>query len=215
MSNFERTDWLDENGAFSMLYRLHPIRMKWLSDFNFEGQNVLDIGCGAGLVSKSIASLKAKVIGIDESLSAINSAKKQSEGFDVEYICASFESFEFHEKFDAITAFEVVEHVSDQTLFFEKISRLLKPNGTFFMSTINRTIYSYLKAIIAAEYIFGIIPKGTHDFKKFLSPFEISQIMPDEMQVTCVNGMSFNFFKREFYLSNSTNTNFFLRAVKL
>ena len=174
-------EWWDVNGKFKPLHMFNPIRIEYITEIikkyfkitknkaNFlEGLNILDIGCGGGLISEPMARLGANVTGIDASEKNINIAKLHSKksGLQINYLTASPENLGDSEKFDIILNLEIVEHVEDVELYIKSCQKLLKENGLMFTATLNRSFASYLKAIIGAEYILRWLPIGTHDWNK-------------------------------------------------
>lgn len=204
--------WWDENGPFKPLHRLNPVRIEYIKrqicehfDRDFENikalknLSIIDIGCGGGLVCEPLARLGGTVTGIDADKNAINVAKDHSD-LGINYICDDATNLD--EKFDIVLALEVIEHVSDIRAFMETCSSRLKPNGLLIMSTLNRTAKSYALGIVAAEYILSWVPKGTHDWKKFLKPSEIArQARAQNLTPQNVTGLIFNPLKNEFMLS--------------
>ena len=181
-------EWWDVNGKFKPLHMFNPIRIEYITEEikkyfkitknkpNFlEGLNILDIGCGGGLISEPMARLGANVTGIDASEKNINIAQVHSKKSDLQinYITASPENLNNNEKFDIILNLEIVEHVDNVNLYIKSCSKLLKKNGLMFTATLNRSFISYIKAIIGAEYILRWLPIGTHDWNKFIKPEEL------------------------------------------
>ncbi len=183
-------EWWDPDGKFKPLHKFNPIRIKYIKEnlvknFNIKKKtkplnnlNILDIGCGGGLLSEPIARLGAKVVGIDASEKNIRVAKlhaKQNKT-KIDYFCTSPEKFKPKKKFDVILNMEIVEHVDNVNLFISQSSKLLKKNGIMFIATLNKTLKSYIFAIIGAEYVLRWLPIGTHDWEKFLEPSELKKI---------------------------------------
>ena len=182
-------EWWDLNGKFKPLHMFNPIRIEYIlekikihhklkksDESNFlNGINILDIGCGGGLISEPMARLGAHVTGIDASEKNIKVAKLHSKknNLEINYLNTSPENLNKFEKFDVILNLEIVEHVEDVNLYIKSCYKLLKKNGLMFTATINRSFMSYLKAIIGAEYILRWLPIGTHDWNKFLKPEEL------------------------------------------
>ena len=181
-------DWWNPNGKFKPLHLFNPTRIefikeKLISHFNLDrnkkkllkGLEILDIGCGGGLLCEPLTRLGAKMTGIDVSKNNINVAKLHSKKMDlnIKYINCSPENIKTKKKFDVILNMEVIEHVSNVNLFINNCSRLIKKNGIMFVATINKNLKSYLFAIVGAEYILRWLPIGTHDWNKFLTPQEL------------------------------------------
>ena len=182
-------EWWDPNGKFKPLHKFNPIRIKYIrntivNEFAiknkskpFSNLKILDIGCGGGLLTEPMCRLGGKLTGIDASERNINIAKihaKQNK-LNINYVCASPENLKSKKKYDVILNMEVVEHVNDLNLFIKASSSLLKKNGIMFVATINRTLKSYLLAIVGAEYILNWLPVGTHDWFKFVNPEQLNK----------------------------------------
>ena len=185
-------EWWDVNGKFKPLHMFNPIRIEYITDnikkyfkikkdksHYLEGLNILDIGCGGGLICEPMARLGANVTGIDASNKNINVAKLHSKknGLNINYLNASPESLNDIDKFDIILNLEVVEHVDNVNLYIRSCYKLLKKKGLMFTATLNRSFISYIKAIIGAEYILRWLPIGTHDWNKFIKPEELEKFL--------------------------------------
>ena len=181
-------EWWNPEGKFKPLHKFNPVRIKYIKDtislhFNKKANSlkdldILDIGCGGGLLSEPLSRLGAKVVGIDASVKNIKVAKahlKKSK-LKINYICATPENLKIKKKFDIILNMEIVDHVENVDLFINKSSSFLKKNGLMFIATINKTIKSYLTAIIGAEYILRWLPIGTHDWEKFIKPEQLIDV---------------------------------------
>lgn len=206
--------WWDENGPFKPLHRLNPVRIEYIKsqicehfqrDFNdikaLKKLSILDIGCGGGLVCEPLARMGASVTGIDADQQAIDIAKKHSE-LSINYVCDDAQNLT--ETYDVVLALEVIEHVSDISTFIKTCAQRLKPGGILIMSTLNRTPKSYLLGIIGAEYILNWVPKGTHSWKKFVKPSEITNhARPHNLKPRDVTGMIFNPLRNHFELSKT------------
>ena len=223
-------EWWDVNGKFKPLHMFNPIRIKYITDtiknhlnikkdqVNFlEGLSVLDIGCGGGLISEPISRLGAKVTGIDASEKNINIAKLHSKksGLNINYINAPPENLEADEKFDIILNLEIVEHVDNVNLYINSCNKLLKKKGLMFTATINRTLISYVKAIIGAEYVLRWLPVGTHDWNKFIKPEELEDFLFKEKFSTLdVTGLKFNPFINKWKTSKDLSVNYIIASIK-
>ena len=223
-------EWWDANGKFKPLHAFNPIRIKYIIDkcsshFSIQKDskkflsplNILDIGCGGGLVCEPLSRLGAKVTGIDASYKNIEVAKihAKKNNLKINYLNTSPEKEDINEKFDVVLNLEVVEHVENLDLFLKSASQLLKKNGIMFVATINRTFESYVKAIIGAEYVLRWLPIGTHDWNKFLKPQEIENKLK-ELNLTKlnVNGFKFNILSNSWSLSSDCSVNYILIAKK-
>ena len=222
-------DWWNPEGKFKPLHKFNPTRIKYIKDkilnhfkiLNsekpFKNLSILDIGCGGGLLSEPISRLGANITGIDASEKNINAAKihaKQSD-LKINYFCNSPENFKTDKKFDVILNMEIVEHVDDLNLFIKKSSFLLKKNGLMFVATLNRTLKSYLFAIIGAEYFLRWLPIGTHDWNKFVEPKELEDIgKKNSLEFKKSDGFTFNILKNEWEISNDLSVNYIMLFKK-
>jgi 2-polyprenyl-6-hydroxyphenyl methylase/3-demethylubiquinone-9 3-methyltransferase len=224
--------WWDENGPMKPLHRLNPVRLAYIRDTlcnhygrpaarlrALQGLSIADIGCGGGLVTEPFCRMGADVTGIDAGQENIRVAKAHAaqQKLDIDYRAVTAESLaEKGEKFDVVTALEIIEHVSDIDLFIQSCCSLVKKDGMIIFSTLNRTPKSFLLGIVAAEYILRWLPAGTHDWKKFVRPSEIAQRLEDNgFRVTDIQGLVFNPLSRAFSMSKTdTDVNYFLTAVK-
>ena len=223
-------EWWDVNGKFKPLHMFNPIRIEYITErikihfklkkdkFNYlEGLNILDIGCGGGLISEPMARLGANVTGIDASEKNIHIAKLHSKksGLKINYLYASPENLEHIEKFDIILNLEIVEHVNNVNLYVKSCYKLLKKNGLMFTATLNRSFVSYIKAIIGAEYILRWLPIGTHDWNKFIKPEELEKFLSDEKFSTIdVKGLTFNPFLKKWKETNDLSVNYIVSSLK-
>ena len=223
-------EWWDVNGKFKPLHMFNPVRIEYITEniksyykikkakISFlEGLNILDIGCGGGLMSEPIARLGAKVTGIDASEKNINVAKLHSEksGLKINYLKSSPENLDQSEKFDVILNLEIVEHVDNLDFYIKSCKKLLKKNGLMFTATLNRSFTSYIKAIIGAEYILRWLPIGTHDWNKFIKPEELEILLSKEGFSTIdIKGFKFNPFSKKWKLSNDLSVNYIINSYK-
>ena len=173
--------WWDKDGEFRPLHQINPLRVDFIEErSSMKDKKVLDVGCGGGILAEALSELGANVTGIDASENTIGVAKSHSRsiGSDVIYIQNTIEEFissHPNEKFDVITCLEMLEHVPSPNEIIKSCSNLLKDDGNIFFSTINRNPRSYLFAVIGAEYILNLLPKGTHDYEKFIKPSELAK----------------------------------------
>lgn len=220
-------DWWNPEGKFKPLHKFNPIRIKFIRDkilshYNLQsldGVTILDIGCGGGLLSSPLARLGAKVTGIDASEKNIQiaSAYAKENDIDVEFINTSAEELAASgKKFDVVLNMEVIEHVADVDSFMNASSALLKQDGLMFVATLNRTAKSFLFGIVGAEYVMRWLPRGTHDWQKFLKPHEINdQFEANNIKLLQSAGVKYNIFKDEFSLDNDLSVNFMMVGKKV
>ena len=223
------TEWWNPNGKFKPLHKFNPIRIKYIKDniikkFNLNSSNkplktinILDIGCGGGLLSEPMSRLGANVVGIDASKKNIEVAKfhAKKNRLRIKYICASPEILKIQKKFDVILSMEIVEHVEDINFFIKKSSELLKKNGLMFIATLNKTLKSYMFAIVGAEYILKWLPIGTHDWNKFIKPDELIKITKvNNLKLEKLDGMNFDLLTNEWNLSSNNSVNYIAKFIK-
>ncbi len=224
-------DWWNPNGKFKPLHKFNPVRLKYIRDKlieNFQlpvtsnqplsGLKVLDIGCGGGLLSVPLTRLGATVTGIDASDKNIKVAQihAEKEGLNIEYINTSAEDLAATgRQFDVVLNMEVIEHVADVSSFMNASARLVKPSGLMLVATLNRTAKSYLFAIVGAEYVMRWLPKGTHDWQKFLKPHEIAeQFEANNIKHIESKGVKFNPVRDEFSLDDNLDVNYMMLGRK-
>ena len=222
-------EWWDPEGSFKPLHKFNPIRIKYIKDsiiqyFNIKSKNIplkniniLDIGCGGGLISVPMKRLGANVVGIDASLKNIKVAKIYSKknNLQIKYICSSPEKLKIKKKFDVLLMLEIVEHVNDINLFIKQSSKFLKKNGLMFVATLNKTLKSYIFAIIGAEYILNWLPIGTHDWEKFMKPNKLISIAKNsKLNLIDLNGIKFNPLIDKWSLSSDKSVNYIANFKK-
>ena len=223
-------EWWSPNGKFKPLHKFNPIRIKYLKENIIEhfklkqtnsplkGLNILDIGCGGGLLSEPITRLGAKVTAIDASKKNIQVAKfhAKKNSLKINYLCSSPEKLNLNKKFDVVLNMEIVEHVEDLNFFIKKSSNLLKKNGLMFIATLNKTFKSYMFAIIGAEYILRWLPIGTHDWEKFVKPDNlVSLAINSNLKLKKLSGMKFNPIIDKWSLSNDKSVNYIAKFKKI
>ena len=215
--------WWNTTGNYKILHKINPLRLEFiLNNFgksSISKKNVLDIGCGGGLISESLAKKNAKVTGIDENIYHIKQAKEHAKksSLKIKYINQSVDSFfkKNKKKFDLILCLEVLEHVNDVEKTLDKITKLLNPGATLILSTINRNLKSLIFAKIFGEYILNWIPVGTHQFEKFLKPEEIVEFLKlKKIKIKNIKGMEFNPISNNWLLTDNTNINYFIVGKK-
>jgi 2-polyprenyl-6-hydroxyphenyl methylase/3-demethylubiquinone-9 3-methyltransferase len=222
-------EWWNPEGKFKPLHSFNPIRIKYikdniLKDFNIKSLdkplkkiNLLDIGCGGGLLSEPMCRLGANVVGIDASVKNIKIAKfhAKKSGLKINYKVASPEKLKTKVKFDVILNMEIVEHVENIDFFIKESSKLLKKNGVMFVATLNKTLKSYAFAIIGAEYILKWLPIGTHDWEKFVRPNDLIKIAEkNSLSLKKLDGMKFNILDNSWKVSNDTSVNYIVKLKK-
>ena len=222
-------EWWDPYGKFKPLHKFNPIRIKYIKEniikqFKIKntnkplsGINILDIGCGGGLLSEPMCRLGADVTGIDASIKNIKISKlhAKKDNLKINYICSSPEKLKISKKFDVILNMEIVEHVEDISFFLKSCSKLLNKNGLMFVATINKTLKSYVFAIVGAEYVLRWLPIGTHDWEKFVKPEELKEILSkNNLFLKKLDGMHFNIIKDEWSITNDLSINYIAKFLK-
>ena len=222
-------EWWNPNGKFKPLHKFNPIRISYIKDGimkalklknkrkPLEKVKILDIGCGGGLLSEPMKRLGADVVGIDASKKNINVAKLHAKknNLNIKYICTSPEKLKTNIKFDVILNMEIIEHVEDVDFFLRSCSGLLKKNGIMFVATLNKTLKSYLFAIVGAEYVMRWLPIGTHDWEKFIEPdYLIKTLKKYDLKLDALDGMKFNLIKDEWTISSDKSVNYIGKFIK-
>jgi len=223
--------WWDPHGPWATLHRFNPVRLGYIRDRavahfgrdparldSLAGLRILDIGCGGGVLSEPLARLGAAVVGVDPVENNIAAAKVHAAqaGLAIDYRCATAEALaEAGEAFDVVLAMEVVEHVADFRLFIEVSAALVKPGGLMFVATLNRTVKSFALAIVGAEYILRWIPRGTHQWDKFVTPEEL-EIALEQSGLRLIDeaGVIYNLFADRFQLSTDMDANYMVVAER-
>lgn len=216
ISRFEEiaAEWWDPNGRFKPLHQINPLRLDYIAQrLDLKQAKVLDVGCGGGLLAESMALRGAQVTGIDRSPKALSIARVHAEqsGATLDYQENDAETWAqtHQDTYDAVTCLEVLEHVPDVPRAVQACAEMVKPGGLFFFATLNRTPESYIKAILGAEYVLGWLPKGTHQYKKFIRPSEmIAATRQAGLAEQDMQGMSYALLSGHFYLSHDLNVNY-------
>ena len=223
-------EWWDPKGKFKPLHNFNPLRISYLKEniiksFNLQkkdkilsGVKILDIGCGGGLLCEPMSRLGADVFGMDASEKNIEVAKihAKKSSLNIEYFCSSPEKFKSDLKFDVILNMEIIEHVEDVDFFLKSCTKFLKKNGIMFVATLNKTLKSYLFAIIGAEYILKWLPIGTHEWEKFIKPEELINITKKyDLTLSDLKGVKLNLLTNDWELSTDKSVNYIAKFVKI
>ena len=212
--------WWDENGPQKSLHHLNPARLNYVAkQLPLKGKKILDVGCGGGLLSEALAREGADVVALDLAEELIEIAKLHlyESNVKVDYRLQSVESLaeEMAGQFDAITCMEMLEHVPDPSSILRACEKLLKPGGKCFISTLNRTPAAFAIAIVGAEYLANLLPKGTHDYQKFIKPSELAAWCRAEgLNVVDISGLAYNPLSRKAWVSDRTDINYLMTVQK-
>lgn len=212
--------WWDPESEFKPLHDINPLRINYIAErVALPNARLIDVGCGGGLITEALAQRGASVIGIDLAEKPLGVAKLHASqaGLPIEYQLISAESMaeRMPGAFDAVTCLEMLEHVPDPARTIAACARLVKPGGNIFFSTLNRNIKALMLAIVGAEYLMKMLPKGTHDFRKFIRPSELSRWCREaNLDVVDIRGMSYNILERRYFLSADTSVNYLVHAVR-
>lgn len=224
LDKFEKmaASWWDPNGDFKPIHQLNPLRLRYIQQLagGLNGKKILDVGCGGGILAEAMAKQGAVVTGIDMTSAPLEVARRHAEeqGVSVEYIQATVEETAAkltalwqseEEKFDVITCMEMLEHVPDPASIIAACRQLLKPNGILFFSTINRTLKAWALVVVGAEYVLKLLPKGTHDYNKFIKPAELLAWC-DQQNLRCsdIKGYHYNPLCGTFKLNQNVDANY-------
>jgi 2-polyprenyl-6-hydroxyphenyl methylase/3-demethylubiquinone-9 3-methyltransferase len=221
-------EWWDPKGKMAPLHKINPLRLGYIRDAacrKFEryvrslnclgGLRLLDIGCGAGLLCEPLSRLGAQVIGVDPSASNIAAAKLHADKghLSIDYRCTTAEEIDPRERFDIVLAMEVVEHVADVGMFLNRCAAMLKPNGLMVVSTLNRNWKSFALAIVGAEYVLRWLPRGTHEWNKFVTPDELTKhLLDNRLVITEQTGVVYSPFADKWTLSSDMDVNYMVVA---
>lgn len=212
--------WWDKNSEFKPLHELNPLRLAWIDGIvDLKGKRVLDVGCGGGILSESMFFKGADVVGIDLGEKALKVAKlhqlESGANVDYQYIAVEQLVAQQSASFDVVTCMEMLEHVPDPASIVAACAQLVKPGGSVFFSTINRNPKAYLFAVIGAEYLLNLLPKGTHDYAKFIKPSELSSwARQADLNVSGLRGMSYNPIAQHYSLGDDVSVNYMIHTTK-
>jgi len=210
--------WWDKDSEFKPLHEINPLRLDYIDDFaGIKELKVLDVGCGGGILAESMAQRGAQVTGIDLAKKSLKVAQLHSleSGVSVEYRCITVEDLadEAAGSFDVVTCMEMLEHVPDPESVVRSCARLVKPGGWVFFSTLNRNAKAYLLAVVGAEYVLNMLPRGTHEYARFLKPSELSRMARNAgLEIANVSGMSYNPLTRIYALGDDTQVNYLMAS---
>lgn len=212
--------WWDPESEFRPLHEINPLRLEWINSIvPLNGKDVLDVGCGGGILSEGMAACGARVTGIDLGEKALSVARLHlhESGLSVSYQLKSAEAMadEFPDTFDVVTCLEMLEHVPDPASIVASCAKMVKPGGHVFFSTINRNAKAYLLAVIGAEYVLNMLPRGTHDYAKFLKPSELSRMCRNNgLTVDALMGLGYNPLTKIYSLGQNTDVNYLVHTVR-
>lgn len=213
--------WWDKESEFKALHDINPLRLNYIDGHaGLNGKKVLDVGCGGGILSESMVKRGAQVTGIDVGKTSLAVAKihAREQGLNIEYQAISAEDLAVQKprRFDVVTCMEILEHVPNPATLVKACSHLVKPRGQVFFATINRNPKSFLFAIIGAEYVLNLLPRGTHEYEQLIRPSELDRwVRHAHMRTTEIMGMSYNPFKKSYALSTDISVNYIVHAQKL
>ena len=212
--------WWDKNSEFKSLHDINPLRMDYINSFvSLDNQRVLDVGCGGGILTESLATAGADVTGIDMAAKPLQVAKlhRHESNLAIDYQQTTIEALAENQlgEFDVITCLEMMEHVPNPESVINAGYQLLKPGGHFFISTINRNSKAYLFAILGAEYVLNLLPRGTHDFERFIKPSELATwLRQTGFDLQDISGMTYNPITKSYKLSRDTDVNYLVYASR-
>lgn len=212
--------WWDTQGVFKPLHQLNPLRLQYIdSRASLAGKQVLDVGCGGGILSESMAGLGANVTGIDMAEKSLQVAQLHAleTGVNIDYQCIAVEALAHAQpaSFDVVTCMEMLEHVPDPGSIVRACAALVKPGGHLFFSTLNRNAKAYLMAVVGAEYVLNLLPKGTHDYSKFIKPSELAHwLRQSGLELQHQTGLTYHPLSKQYALTPDTSVNYMLHAIR-
>jgi len=212
--------WWDPESEFKPLHQLNPLRLEWIdSTARINGKKVIDIGCGGGILAESMAARGAQVTGVDLSEKALGVARlhlfESGQSVDYRHISAEDIAKEAPGTFDVVTCMEMLEHVPNPASTIRACATLVKPGGQVFFSTLNRNLKAYLMAVVGAEYVLNLLPKGTHEYAKFIKPSELARYVREAgLDVEELVGMHYNPLSKVYSLGGDTDVNYLMRTSK-
>ena len=212
------TSWWDREGQSKPLHEINPLRLNFIKQYcQLEGQNIIDIGCGGGILSETLAKNGGKVTGIDIGEMALKIAKLHAleAGLSIDYqqITAEQKASQSAGQYDLVTCMEMLEHVPDPQSVIQACAQLVKPGGHVFFSTLNRHPKAYLLAVLGAEYIMNILPKGTHDYQRFIRPSEMaSWCRKADLEVSNITGLSYKLLTKNYSLGDDVKVNYLMHC---
>lgn len=212
--------WWDTQGVFKPLHQLNPLRLNYIdSRAQLSSKQVLDVGCGGGILSEAMAKRGAQVTGIDLAEKSLQVAQLHAleANVQLDYRCVTVEALaqEKPQTFDVVTCMEMLEHVPDPASVVRACAALVKPGGHVFFSTLNRNAKAYLMAVVGAEYVLNLLPRGTHDYSKFIKPSELAAWMRQAgLELQHQTGVTYNPLNKQYSLTTDTSVNYMLHAIK-
>ncbi len=213
-------EWWNTDGEFKTLHQINPVRLQFIKNHvELNAKKVIDVGCGGGILTESLAQNKAIVTGIDMAPQSIETAELHlfESGLSVDYQCIDLLSMaEIHPStYDIVICMEMLEHVPNPDIIIANCTKLLKPNGVAFFSTLNRTLKSYALGVVGAEYIFKLLPRGTHNYAKFIKPAELRSLLSKNgLRITDIKGIKYNPFTANASICQNTDINYMVSCVK-
>jgi 2-polyprenyl-6-hydroxyphenyl methylase/3-demethylubiquinone-9 3-methyltransferase len=213
--------WWDPEGPLKTLHQINPLRLQFIQETaSLRDKTVLDVGCGGGILTESLSTQAASVVGLDMAEDVLSVARTHAFALSKPptYTLATTEEYanQYPSQFEVITCMEMLEHVPDPFSIIKSLSTLLKPGGTLFCSTLNRNLRAYCQAIIGAEYILKMLPKGTHDYESFLRPSELVSMAKNAgLKLRTMKGIGYRFLNKSFYLSDDVRVNYLISFEKI